>query len=253
MCGRFVSASPPDELARYLGAEPPPRELEANYNVAPTTEVYIARAADGHRRMSTVTWGLVPFWAKDRKIGSRMINARSESVLDKPAYRNAIRRRRCLVPADGFYEWAEVSGHDRKQPYYVHRSDGEPLVFAGLWERWRPEPGGATDGGAGGDEAGRADPSGPVEGLETCAVVTCAANGIMSAIHDRMPVLLPPSAWDRWLADTDDLASLVDLLQPAPDDLLRLRPIATTVNNARNNGSHLLEPDPDPLTPLDGP
>ncbi len=231
MCGRFVSASPPDELARYFGAEPADHALEPSYNVAPTDEVYVVRARSGHRQLATVRWGLVPFYSKEAKGGAKMINARAESVADKPAYRNALRRHRCLIPADGFYEWAKVAGHKTKQPFYIHRADSEPLALAGLWERWRPKD----------------DPDAPW--LETCAVITCAANAAMAPVHDRMPVLLPPSVWDTWLADTDQPGDLVALLRPAPEDLLVLQPVTTAVNRVADKGAHLLDPEPHPLTP----
>ncbi|MEM9133608.1 MAG: SOS response-associated peptidase [Actinomycetota bacterium] len=234
MCGRFVAASPPDELARYFETEPPTEELEANYNVAPTNTVYAVRARDGHRQLSELRWGLVPFWAKDRKVGSRMINARSETILDKPAYRRAIQKRRCLIPADGFYEWAKVPGHKKKQPYFIHHRDDEPLVFAGLWERWSPPEG--SD-----------DELGPDGILETCTILTCAPNATMASIHDRMPVLLAPAVWDEWLTHTDDVADLTRLLVPAPDEILDLRAVTPAVNNVRNRGAHLLDPDPEPL------
>ncbi|MDH3680584.1 MAG: SOS response-associated peptidase [Acidimicrobiia bacterium] len=239
MCGRFVSASPPDELARYFGAEPPDQELEPNFNVAPTREVYAVRAADGHRKLTTLRWGLIPFWAKDAKVGSRMINARSETVLDKPAYRQAIRRRRCLIPADGFYEWAKVPGHSKKQPYYIHRSDGEPVVFAGMWERWRPSA----------EEDG--DEPSETEVVESCTILTCAPNESMAEIHNRMPVLLAPAAWDHWLSDTEDVAALHELLVPAPEGLLTLRPVTPMVNSVRNNGPELLDLETDPLRPAE--
>jgi putative SOS response-associated peptidase YedK len=230
MCGRFVSASPPDELARYFGAEENSgSDLEPNFNVAPTREVYAVRAVEGHRELTTLRWGLIPFWAKDVKVGAKMINARSETVLDKPAFRRAIRRRRCLIPADGFYEWAKVPGHKKKQPYYIHRADGEPVVFAGMWERWRSD-----------DDDDRTL-------VESCTILTCGPNETMATIHNRMPVLLPPSVWDDWLADTDDVEALAELLVPAPDDLLTLRPVTPTVNSVRNNGPELLERDPEPL------
>ncbi|MGI9613497.1 MAG: SOS response-associated peptidase [Acidimicrobiales bacterium] len=228
MCGRFVSASPPDELARYFGADNPGTELEPNFNVAPTREVYAVRASEGHRELTTLRWGLVPFWAKDVKVGAKMINARSETVLDKPAFRRAIRRRRCLIPADGFYEWAKVPGHTKKQPYYIHRTDGEPIVFAGMWERWRPDD----------DEEST---------VESCTILTCGPNETMAAIHNRMPVLLAPPVWDDWLADTDDLDSLSELMIPAPDGLLTLRPVTPMVNSVRNNGPELLEVETEPL------
>jgi putative SOS response-associated peptidase YedK len=243
MCGRFVSASPPDELARYFRAQPPERQLEASFNVAPTDEVYVVRSASGHRQLATLRWGLVPFWAKEARVGARMINARAESLFDKPAFRNAVRNRRCLIPADGFYEWAKVAGHKAKQPYYIYRRDGEPLAFAGLWERWR-----------------RPDTEGAPQVLETCAVVTCGANAPMASIHDRMPCLLPPSSWDRWLEGGADgvqpadepeagLGDLARLLVPAPDDLLTIRPVTTAVNRVANKGPELVLEETNPLVP----
>ncbi|MCP3988812.1 MAG: SOS response-associated peptidase [Actinomycetia bacterium] len=236
MCGRFVSASTPDELANYFGAEPPDRELEPNFNVAPTREIYVVRARSGHRQMATLTWGLVPFWAKDRRIGSKMINARSETVLNKPAFRQAIGRRRCLIPADGFYEWMKVPGNKKKQPYYIHHRDGEPLAFAGIWERWSP-PEGSDETLPGGAET-----------LETCTILTCAPNETLAAIHNRMPVLLAPNSWDEWLADTEDLSALQGLMVPAPDGVLTMRPVRPMVNSVRNNGPELLEVETMPLS-----
>lgn len=234
MCGRFVAASPPDELARYFGTQPSDDTLEPSFNVAPTKDVYAVRAVDGHRQLTTLRWGLIPFWAKDRKIGSKMINARSETIFEKPAYRRAIKSQRCLIPADGFYEWAKVAGQKKKQPYFIHHSDEEPLVFAGLWERWRPP----VEDGEG--EDGEGDGERP-EAIETCTILTCGPNETMASIHNRMPVLLPPSQWDTWLADTDDPAALAPLLVPAPEGLLTMHPVTTAVNNVRNDGAHLLD------------
>jgi putative SOS response-associated peptidase YedK len=223
MCGRFVSSSSPDQLADYFGATPSERTLEANFNVAPTDDVYAVRARDGHRRLGTLRWGLVPPWAKDPSTGSRMINARAETVATKPAFRRPFERRRCLLPADGFYEWAKVPDRRTKQPYYVRRADGEPVAFAGFWERWT---------GPGDDEAP----------LFTCCLITTAPNAEMARIHDRMPVLVPPGAWDRWLDPAvTDPDELVPLLAPAPDGLLELRPVSTEVNNVRNQGPHLID------------
>jgi putative SOS response-associated peptidase YedK len=233
MCGRFVSASPPDELARYFGAELDDRELEPSFNVAPTNEVYAVKAREGTRHLVTLRWGLVPFWAKDLKIGSRMINARAETVADKPAFRKAYQRYRCLVPADGFYEWAKEPGRKTKQPYFIHRSDGEPIVFAGLWERWRPR---LEDGKTIDEEA---------EPVESCTILTTTPNATMAKIHDRMPVLLAPSVWDDWLSDDTDLDYIGSLLVPAPDDLLTLVPVSTAVNNVRNKGEELIRPLPE--------
>lgn len=227
MCGRYVSSSGPDELARYFSAELPETLLESNYNVAPTTPVYAVLGREGHRRLGTLRWGLVPFWAKDPSIGSRMINARAESVATKAAFSRAFERRRCLLPADGFYEWRKVPGRKAKQPFYVQRADGEPVAFAGIWERWSDPD----------------DPDG--QPLFTCCLITTEANADMAPIHDRMPVLLPPSAWDHWLDPTErDVDALSRLLVPAPDGLLELRPVTTAVNNVRNQGPELLDPAP---------
>jgi len=140
MCGRFVSASPPDQIARYFDAVPDgERTLEPSYNVAPSNDVYAVLSDGGVRKLETLHWGLVPFWAKDPSVGNRMINARAETLADKPAYRRAFRKRRCIIPADGFYEWQKIPGQKHKQPMFMHRADGEPMAFAGLWEVWRPK------------------------------------------------------------------------------------------------------------------
>ncbi len=233
MCGRFVSASPPDELARYFGAVPTETALEDNYNVAPTNPVYAVRADHGHRALVLLRWGLVPPWADDVKIGSRMINARAETIASKPAFRRAFQRRRCLVPADAFYEWKKIPGQKAKQPYAIVRADGDPLVFAGIWERWAPK-----------DAEGRWIDD---ERLETCSIITTAANPTMAEVHDRMPAMIPAARWDDWLDPDSEPSSLTELLVPAPDDLLRLHKISTAVNNVRNNGPRLLDPVDDPV------
>lgn len=235
MCGRFVSASPPDELARYFGAELPDQPIDPSYNVAPTSEVYVVRKAENSdgvavRQLSPLRWGLVPFWAKDLKIGSKMINARAETVLEKPAFKKAFARRRCLVPADGFYEWAQVQGQKVKQPHYIQRADGEPVVFAGLWERWWNN-----------DDDGSRDESRPA--VETFTILTCRPNATMAPIHNRMPVLVAPKAWDNWLAEQTTDEYLMSLLQPAPDDLLVTHPVSTAVNSVANNNRALVEID----------
>ncbi len=242
MCGRFVSASPPDEMAKYFGASAPEALLPENYNVAPTTDIYAlvgasttdaAAAGDTtsepERRLETFHWGLVPMWAKEQKVGNRMINARAETVESKNAYRASFKRRRCIIPATGFYEWKVVGkddkGKPRKQPMFIHRGDGEPLAIAGLWERWR---GPDKDW----DEA-----------LHSATIVTTSANDFMSDIHDRMPVLLPPSAWDEWLdPDNDDVDALKELLIPADEALLTAHPVDPKVGNVRNRGEELIEP-----------
>lgn len=226
MCGRFVSSSPPDEIARYFAAEPPAEAaLEANYNVAPTSDIYVVLEDGGIRRVAPHHWGLVPVWAKDPSIGSRMINARSEGLSDKNAFKHAYKKRRCIVPVDGFYEWKKTPGQKAKQPYFIHRPDEEPLAFAGLWEEWK-----------GPDRDG-------TERLRSATIITTEANETMAPVHDRMPVVLPPTAWDDWLdPDNADLESLGRLLVPAPPHILTLRPVSTEVGNVRNRGPHLIEP-----------
>lgn len=232
MCGRFVSASAPDELAQYFGAAFDDVQLESSFNVAPTNEVYVVKASDGHRVLGAQRWGLIPSWAKDIKIGSKMINARSETAANKPAFRKAFARRRCLVPADGFYEWAKVEGQKTKQPYFIHRFDGEPLVFAAMWERWRPRL----------EDGETIDPD--ASPVESCTILTCAANATLAPIHDRMPVLIPPSAWDDWLRPETDIDLISSLLVPGPENMLALDPVSTAVNRVANNSEELLRPIP---------
>ena len=235
MCGRFVSASSPDEIARYFAAVPDPALAQApgahggaNYNVAPTTDVYAVLVDGGIRTLDTLHWGLVPFWAKDPSAGNRMINARAETLAEKPSYKNAFRKRRCIIPADGFYEWKKVPGQKAKQPMFIHRADGEPLAFAGLWEVWRSK-------------------ANPQDELRSCTIITGPPNDKVAEVHDRMPVILPPSAWETWLApEVDDLELLGSLLVPAPASLIDLYPVSTDVNNVRNKGAHLVDRvDPD--------
>jgi len=233
MCGRFVSAAPPDQIARYFHAERvSERVVEPHFNVAPTTDVYVVLEDAGARTLDAYHWGLIPFWAKDPTVGNRMINARAEGLAGKGAYKHAFRHRRCLVPADGFYEWKRVPGQRKKQPYYIHRSDGEPLALAGLWEKWR-----GPDG-----QAPSPEDSAPTT-LHSCTIVTTDANEIVSELHDRMPVILPPSAWDAWLDPGNaDLDQLNHLLVPAPSSLLVMHPVGTDVSDVRNDGAHLIDP-----------
>ncbi|MEY2452389.1 MAG: hypothetical protein QOD92_1963 [Acidimicrobiaceae bacterium] len=230
MCGRFVSSSPPDELAKYFDVEAVAETVfEPNYNVAPSLDVFVVVETGGMRRLDSFRWGLVPFWAKDPTTGNKMINARAESVAVNNAYKRAFTKRRCLIPADGFYEWKQVPGQKAKQPYFIHRTDGEPMAFAGLWEIWRPA-----------DDAERTtDP------LRSCTIITGEPNEKVADIHDRMPVMLPPSAWEAWLDPAnDDLDALGKLLVPAPSSLLALHPVSRAVSNVRENGPELIEPAP---------
>lgn len=233
MCGRFVSTSPPDELAAYFGATPAPEAaLDANYNVAPTQDVYAVVEHQGERHLDAFHWGLVPSWAKDVKIGSRMINARAETLAEKSAFKKSFQTRRCLVPADGFYEWKKLTSGSKpkKQPMFIRRADAEPIAFAGLWSVWR-------------------GPERDQTPLRSLTIVTTSPNALMAQVHDRMPVILPEDRWATWLdRGNDDLNALGRLLVPAPDDLLELTPVSTLVNNVRNNGPELLDPAPEQET-----
>ena len=228
MCGRFVSTTPPEELATYFDAVAPTEAaLQTEYNVAPTSDVYVVMSDGDARRLRPLHWGLVPFWAKDPSIGNRMINARAEGLAEKNAYKAAFKRRRCIVPADGFYEWKKVAGHKTKQPYFIHRPDHELLAFAGLWEEWKPK---GSDGS---------------DRLRSTTIITTTANETMAPVHDRMPVILPPGAWDEWLdPDNDDTAALGRLLVPAPPRVLTMHAVSTDVGNVRNHGPHLIDPIP---------
>ena len=231
MCGRYVAAAPPSEIAKYFAAAAPETVLEPSYNVAPTNEVYAVVERGDERRIEHLRWGLVPLWAKDIAIGSKMINARAEGIATKNAYRHAFRKQRCIIPADGFFEWKVVEGQKRKQPMFIHRVDDEPLAFAGLWEAWR-------------------GPDRDAEPLYTCTIITTTANETMAPVHNRMPVILPPERWDQWLDPTmNDTESLAKFLVPAPPSLLTLYPVSTAVNHVRNKGSELIVPQTDsPVT-----
>lgn len=240
MCGRFVSSTPPDQLARYFDVDDIPEQLlerGPNYNTAPTTGVMVVREDGSTRRLDQFRWGLVPFWAKDISVGNRMINARAETVATKPAFRKALERRRCIVPADGFYEWKAEPGSKKKQPYFIHRPDGEPFAFAGLWEVWK-----------GPKDRAEGEPAG--EPLHTCTIITTEANEAMSELHDRMPVILPRRAWDQWLSPEEhDTETLGKLLVPAPSEIIAFHAVSTEVNNVRNKGEHLMAPVEDPPAP----
>jgi putative SOS response-associated peptidase YedK len=220
MCGRFAFYSPAEATAALFGAHSA-AELKPRFNVAPTQDVAaIRRNEAGEAQLTTLRWGLVPFWAKDPAIGNRMINARAETVAEKPSFRNAYHKRRCLVLADGFYEWHTHDG--QKVPYFISLKNGKPLAFAGIWERWDDKEKG--------------------EKLETTAIITTAANDFMSQLHDRMPVVLEAGEGgtlaDAWLAGED--GALADAIARAPR--FRAWPVDRKVNNARNEGKELIEP-----------
>lgn len=221
MCGRITLTTPGGELAGYLRAlgslSWPPR-----YNIAPTQDVATVRQANGERRLEPMRWGLIPGWADGPSIGNRMINARAETVADRSAFREPFRSRRCLVLADGFYEWQQTNGG--KQPHYLYRSDGRPLTLAGLWDTWRPPD----------DDA-----------VTSCTIITTRPNDLVEPLHDRMPVILEESEWDRWLdpspADPRELQALLD---PFPPDRMSAHPVTTRVNSPAND-------DPDCIRPLE--
>ncbi|HZW99773.1 MAG TPA: SOS response-associated peptidase [Trueperaceae bacterium] len=213
MCGRYTLYSHEDDLATLFAVETYP--LTARYNIAPTTNVPVVRQrSDGSRVMEEMRWGLVPHWVKDPKLfKANLFNARSESAAEKPSFRDAMRTHRCLVPASGFYEWRKEG--DAKQPYFVYRSDGKPMAFAGLWA--------VNRNGA--------------EPLATCTILTTDANADMRKLHDRMPVILEEPEWDRWL-DTEetDARRLEDILDPVAEGLLEMHPVDRAVGNPRTDG-----------------
>jgi putative SOS response-associated peptidase YedK len=244
MCGRFVTSSPAAQVAAYFDAEITAERLldrEPNFNVAPTTDVAVVVERDGRRGLALRRWGLVPSWAKDPSVGSKMINARVETAATKPSFRSAFTKRRCIIPVDGFYEWKAPVEGTRKQPYFITRRDREPLAFAGLWESWK-DP----------DVTASGESPAP---LLTCSILTTEAVGPMAEVHHRMPVLLGPDAWDAWLDESvTDREQVQGMVLPAPEDLLEMWPVSTAVNSVRNKGAELVDPvGPDTAAGPDGP
>jgi len=218
MCGRYTLTASPEALRALFGYSEQPN-FPPRYNIAPTQPIAIVRLVDGKRQFALVRWGLLPSWVKDPKNFTLLINARGESAIDKPAFRAAMKRRRCLIPADGFYEWQKAS--ERKRPFYVHAKSGKPLAFAGLWEIWT---------GPNGEE------------LDTAAIVTTTANRTLAPIHERMPVILAPEAFDLWLNSNEvDATTASALIAPAPGGLLEVYEISTAVNRTANDNPKLLE------------
>ena len=229
MCGRFLASTPVSDLADRLGAgEVTVEEWVPRYNVAPTDAVVaVATSRHGTRRLGRLSWGLVPHWVEGPRPGKRLINLRSETLADRPGFRTILQRRRCIVPADGFYEWRPAGPGRAKQPFLIRAVDGSLLAMAGLWDVWSPT-------GAGADPDAR---------LRTCTVLTTGPNALVATLHDRMPVLLPPDAWDAWLdPSVTDLGELLSLLRPCSDDLLELVPVGTRVNSVKNDDPNLIEP-----------
>ncbi len=219
MCGRFTLTLDREGLQRaFPGFEPPP-VVSPRYNVAPTQPV-LAVPNNSHN-MEFMLWGLIPGWAKDTAIGNKMINARAETLAEKASFKNPYKRRRCLIPADGFYEWQAVPGSKSKTPMYIRMKGGEPFTFAGLWEVWHP-----------GDE-----------NILSCTIITTEPNELMSTIHTRMPVILPPSAWEEWLDPEEQSPGALDhLLKPYPSGDMEAYPISTLVNSPANDRPELIAP-----------
>jgi len=242
MCGRYASSMDPEDIVEEFeirSADLP--RLQADYNVAPTKDIYVVleRPPKGEdvaeRQVRAMTWGLVPSWAKDPKIGSRMINARMETVAEKPAYRRAFEKRRAILPADGYYEWylteeLTPAGKPKKQPFFIRPKDAGMLAMAGLYELWR-DPTKADDD--------------PLRWKWTATVITTTATDELGRIHDRMPLMLPRASYDAWLDPAPrDTADLLDLLEPAAPGLLEAFPVSTLVSNVANNGPELIDPLP---------
>lgn len=220
MCGRFTITVTLEELiTQYLIDDSKLATLKPNYNVAPMHNVPAVIASDEGKRLGELRWGLVPFWAKDDKIGSKMINARAETVSEKPAFKRLLKSKRCIIPADGFYEWKKDG--TSKQPYRILMSDGSLFSFAGLYDTWE-------------------DPEG--KKLSTCTIITTTPNSLMEDIHDRMPVILRPEDEADWLGrDNDDFESLLKLLKPYDAEKMRAYKVPSAVGNVRNNSKELLE------------
>jgi putative SOS response-associated peptidase YedK len=222
MCGRMTFTI---ELSELVNVFPwlvvPDVQIAPRYNVAPTQPVPVV-ANDGRHRLDFYTWGLIPSWAKDPKMGSRMINARAETIAEKPVYRSAYRRRRCLILADGFYEWRKEPGSGGKTPMYIRLESREPFALAGLWERWHSPHG---------DE------------VLSCTIITTTPNSLLTTIHDRMPVILPPDTYDEWLDPGEKQPQALDhLLKPYPADEMEAYAVTPLVNSPTNEGPECILP-----------
>jgi putative SOS response-associated peptidase YedK len=227
MCGRFTLQASPEQIAAQFDVAAP-EQLADRYNIAPTQPVGIVRLdrSATEREWALVHWGLIPSWSKDPNVGARMINARGETVAEKPSFRSALKRRRCLIPADGFYEWKRTGSS--KQPYFIHLRSEELFAFAGLWEIWT-----APDGSE----------------IHSCTVITTEPNELMANLHDRMPVILAPEDYEQWLgngkdADAKEVEQLRHLIRPFDAKLMEAYPVSTKVNSPMHEGKALIAPLP---------
>ena len=220
MCGRFAITLPNDAMAQLFAARPANTLPDVpNFNVCPTNQVHVVRAGEGARRLDALRWGFLPHWYKSETAGPLLINARAETLAEKPAFRAACRERRCLIVATGFYEWTK-SAQDTRLPWYIHRRDGTPIAFAGVWQDWGSE--GARQG--------------------TCAIVTTPANQHLSAIHHRMPLILEPADWPLWLGEAGKGAAR--LMRPGADGVLTYHRVDPVVNSNRASGAALIQEIP---------
>lgn len=228
MCGRYTITIDADQAREDLGLAQMPADFQPRYNVAPTQPVVVV-ANTGERKAEWMNWGLIPFWAKDPSIGSRMINARAETIQEKPAFKNAFTKRRCLILADGFYEWKKGAGPGgRSQPYYFRLADGKPFAFAGLWEFWRGPEGAQSQG----KEA---------DGIRSCTIITTEANELVKPIHDRMPVILSGDDLWAWLGE-EPQDELLSLLRPFSPDQMVCHPVSMMVNKPDIDVPDLIQP-----------
>ena len=221
MCGRFALYTDPIALAKKFQTDNL-LEFQPSYNVAPSQTIPIIRNEQGHRFFAMAKWGFIPSWAKDIKIGYNTINARADTVAEKPAFRSAFQHRSCLIPADGYFEWQEIAGNKTKQPWYISLKNQEPMGLAGLWEHWH---------GSDGSE------------IESCTIIVTAGNELMQPIHDRMPMILPKEHWDNWLNTTNtNKQGLQTLLTQYPTDEMTAWRVGTVVNSSRHNSEEYIQP-----------
>ncbi|MBD3672131.1 MAG: SOS response-associated peptidase [Planctomycetaceae bacterium] len=225
MCGRFTLRLPPQELQSFFDLVRVD-EYKPRYNIAPTQDIVAIRQSSEGRIGEMMHWGLIPHWAKDRKLAARMINARGETVSEKPSFRESFKRKRCLIPADGFYEWKDI-GAKYKQPYHITMVEEQPFAMAGLWSEW-------TDPDSG-------------EAIESCTIITTEANSLMNELHERMPVILPPEDWGDWLSpempqDSREKERLESLLVPFSPDKMQYRAVSRLVSSPRNETPDCLSP-----------
>jgi len=222
MCGRYTLSAPSDDVAALFDLDGAPL-LPERYNIAPTQEAAVVRQVDpeGKRRLDFLRWGLIPVWAKEASIGNKLINARGETVAEKPSFKSSFKKKRCLVPASGFYEWkTEGKG---KQPYFIHRKDGKPFAFAGLWSSWKDRESGET--------------------IDSFNLITTSPNEVLQPIHDRMPVILAREDFQVWLdPKVEDTERLQALIKPAPPEPFEAYPVSRAVNSPRDDRADLIRP-----------